>query len=328
MTAIAFRRPVFLLAALAAFGAAGCSSSPEPVAASPVAEPALSGDYTRLLKRSADDFSFELAIRTFRPASGDGPVVTLVPAIHIGTKKYYREIQYVLDRRERVLFEGVSEDPDAFKKPVPREKAEGHLYAKIAKALGLVPQLGSIDYDRKSFVNADLPMSAIRAKLELEAKQPGETGEAARGALTNLAMLDRLLSGQGLMGPLVEGMLGFVAGNPALKAQVMLMLADAEKKTQGKQAGGMGRLMAMIVDDRNAEAMRRLDATLKEPHPPATVAVFYGAAHLRGMEKILVRDMGYRLESTEWIAAYEVRPVAAGLPASSAAKATERAVSR
>lgn len=49
----------------------------------------------------------EAAIRAYEPASGEGPMVYLVTAIHIGDATFYQELQSFLDAQDVVLFEGV-----------------------------------------------------------------------------------------------------------------------------------------------------------------------------------------------------------------------------
>lgn len=74
-----------------------------PAASAPAAEVI---DWTR---STTDDTSttLEIASREYRPKSGNGPIVHLVGAIHIGEKSYYEALQKHLDAMDLVMFEGV-----------------------------------------------------------------------------------------------------------------------------------------------------------------------------------------------------------------------------
>lgn len=306
------RRPRLLaalaLASLAPF--AGCGSEAPKVVVAP-AQP--SGPYMRLQSTGVDEYSSELAMRTFRRPDGKGPAVIFVPAIHIGSKAYYQNLQRILDAQKLVLFEGVSEHPDDFKKIIPKEKADKHLYGAMAKALGLITQFEGIDYRREHFTNADLSMSAMRNKLEEETKLPGKPGADARLAIENLKMLEGMISGEGFLSFLVKGMIGFIEADPRLRAQVLLTLASAEIDAGNTGFPGAERLVRLVLDDRNAEAIRKLNAVLSSENPPETIAIFYGAAHLHGMEELLQRDSDYRLADTLWLRTFSVHPKAAGM---------------
>lgn len=58
--------------------------------------------------RARDGLSaFDTATRFYRPAEGDGPLVTLVGVVHIGDREYYERLVEVLDDHEIVLYESV-----------------------------------------------------------------------------------------------------------------------------------------------------------------------------------------------------------------------------
>lgn len=63
-------------------------------------------DWTRSVTGDTSSM-LEIASREYRPKSGQGPVVHLVGAIHIGEKSYYEALQRHLDAMDLVMFEGV-----------------------------------------------------------------------------------------------------------------------------------------------------------------------------------------------------------------------------
>ncbi len=329
------RLALLSLAALAPFAAFAQAEAPVAVMEGPAAKaapeaPRLTPGYTRLVREKDGVFACEIAARTLRPETGDGPAVTLVGAIHIGTADYYAALQRELEAHDIVLFEGVADDPAKFRdKRKPGKAPKRDAYASMAKALGLVTQMSALDYDRKHFVHADLSMKRMREMLEAEVKAGGEAGAEAGMALINLGLLDSMLSGGGFLSGLMDSAVARLESDRLLQADTLLRMAVAEKETQplSKFWPGAERLQRLILEDRNTEVMRRLaEQMAKKPGAPRTLAIFYGAAHLRDLEKRLTRDLGYRFESDRWIRAFDVNPAAAGLAPDAIADLTRGAV--
>lgn len=270
---------------------------------------------------AAGKHTLEIAVRDYIPLSGKGPTVRLVGAIHIGEKAYYETLQERLDASDRVLFEGVGKDPGDFKRAPAQRKAD-HLYTKMADALRLVTQFEGIDYRRDHFVNADLSVDEMAALLEAEIAAGGPGGEAAAAAKGQMATLTKTLQGGGggLGGMAINLFIGMVERSPKMRATVLLGLVGMEPddgKGGFSRMGGKGgeRMGKLILDDRNEAALRALAGELDEGTPERVVSVFYGAAHLPGIEDALIRRMGYVPARTEWIPAVTVDPAAAGLSA-------------
>ena len=67
----------------------------------------------------------------------------------------------------------------------------------------------------------------------------------------------------------------------------------------------------MLLTDRNEAALNVLADELKAGKKH--LAIFYGAAHLRGMERDLVRKMKFKPQGEEWITAWDIpaaKPIA------------------
>jgi hypothetical protein len=91
---------------------------------------------------------------------------------------------------------------------------------------------------------------------------------------------------------------------------------DPAKSGLGRMGGkGGARMGRLILDDRNEAALAALAEELEEGTPARVVSVFYGAAHLPGIEDALVRRHGYVPGKTEWVPALSVEPAKAGLNA-------------
>lgn len=301
--------PVALLVALA-----GCASSPV------VIDPRVPLQIEPAMRREQAKpgvYALRIAVRDYVPLDGAGPRLRLVGAIHIASRPFYADVQAVLDQADCVLFEGVSESPDDFKRD-PAARKKDHLYTKMADALGLITQFEGIDYRRSHFLNADLSPRQMLALLEADIAAGGATADAALAAKAQFGELTKMMKGggSGMTGMMVNMMLGFVERSPKLRASILLMLANADPSSEpGFGAGGKGsaRLGRLILDDRNEAVLDALREKVGELGSGSTVAVFYGAAHLKGIEDGLIRRLGYIPDTTRWLTAFEVDAGAAGL---------------
>ena len=330
------RRGTVLLSAtaLALFASAPAArpDTPAPkitsatVAEKPAPKLQPSSSYMRFVRLGEDDYAMQLAVRSFKPATGKGPRVTLVSAVHIGASAYYARLQEILDARKLLLFEGVADTPDALDS-LPAANASSTapesdtLYDHIAKAAGLTTQMAGINYNRKHFRGADLSMREMRQRLQAEAGQGGTTAREAKEALRLMREVEGMLRGSGGFSMLlVRGIFGVIGSSPQFRTLFLYQLGTVEDKenlfTSGWTPPGLRRLERLLLDDRNEHAMGELKKVLSRRRPPKDVGVFYGGAHLRGMEKILTEQMGYKLEKTEWLTAFTMHPAAAGLPKS------------
>ncbi len=310
------KRPLFLLFAVAIFlgPVLGTESiadrSAAPTAPSTTLHPTPGGNYTRLLKKTDGTYASQYASRAFLPQNGKGPRIILISAIHIGSQPYYEELQKLMDAQDLLLFEGISKHPDDFKKRAedPQLKSTG-LYGRLAKALGLVPQIIAINYNHDHFINADLSPDKLRQILEDEVKKGGKDGEDAKKAIAQFQELTQMLSGEmgGLKGALIKLLINIVELNPSMRDMVLLQIASAD--ASGNTKGISPRLNSLIIHDRNDAAMQVLREQLAKVPAPKSIGIFYGAAHLADMEKTLVESFGYRSDGEDiWLTAFTFDP--------------------
>lgn len=302
--------PVLLLALLGACAtgpAARSTPAPTPLASVvPAPEPK---PYVRARRPAADTFTLAVCIRKFEPV-GAGPVVYLAGAIHIGEPAYYAAVQKHLDAQTIVLFEGVStRDPQAAAARA-KHKAEGSDgYSRLAKALGLVSQMAGIDYHRAHFQNADMTMEDLQATLAAKAAAPGQAGADAREALAQFDFVRSFLSGDN---PIMALGLWALENQPAIRTQVRMTMVQS--LAQEKMPAALSEsLMETILMDRNEAALKKLAKTLEERPDAKSISLFYGAAHLPGMEKQLVKKFHYRPAGSQWLTSMTVHPQAEGM---------------
>ncbi len=161
------------------------------------------------------------------------------------------------------------------------------LYRELADALGVDLQVRSIDYDRSGWEPADLPMEELLDRLWMR-------GERS-------VTLEMLREQDGLRMRAVRFLLGFVSRSPAFKKMVIGALGSASGE------GGLGEVdRRIILDERNEAVLDELERLLASDDPPASIAVFYGAAHMPDFERAIRERFGYRPSGDEWLAAMKV----------------------
>jgi len=157
------------------------------------------------------------------------------------------------------------------------------LYKELADALGVSLQVRSIDYDRPGWEPADLPMEELLDRL-------WKRGERS----TTLEMLS---NDSGLQQGVVRFLLSMVSQSPGFKKLVIQALGQG-----GRQAErGLGDVdTRIIIDERNDAVIDALRALLSREERPASVAIFYGAAHMRDFEATLRDEFGLVADEIRW----------------------------
>lgn len=157
------------------------------------------------------------------------------------------------------------------------------LYKELADALGVSLQVRSIDYDRPGWEPADLPMEELLDRL-------WKRGERS-------ATLEMLSNDSGLQQGVVRFLLSMVSQSPGFKKLVIQALGQG-----GRQAErGLGDVdTRIIIDERNDAVIEALRALLAREVPPTSVAIFYGAAHMRDFEATLRDEFGLVPDDIRW----------------------------
>ena len=92
----------------AAAGSPSGEQTNTPKGADAQETPARDAPWLRLKETSRRVLKLQLASRTYEPKDGVGPSITLVAAVHVGSKSFYHRLQEMLDGFDVVLYEGVS----------------------------------------------------------------------------------------------------------------------------------------------------------------------------------------------------------------------------
>lgn len=256
-------------------------------------------DYVRFVE-DEKGASLQTAVTSFTNAAGI--TVDLVGAVHIADKPYYEDLNKRFHGCDAVLYELVGgpmpakEDMDKRERD-PKLAWLSDLHARLQKSLELSSQLAEIDYHAPNFVHADMTVRQFEGAKE-------KKGESFIGLMLKAFVV------QGSQAD------GEVKGPGLIKLLEILCRTDSStelKRLVGREFDSMETLMAgmeadggtVIVTERNKVALAQMDKLIAEGRKH--LAVFYGAAHLPGMEKMLI-EKGFTKKQTEWLQAWTLPP--------------------
>ncbi len=185
-------------------------------------------------------------------------------------------------------------------KPEKGDRSEG-IQSKLAKATGLVFQLDAMNNNKSNWRNSDLSIDQVQTRLE----KAGADG----------SMLFKMLDGSSMFGKLAGMMLGLVSSSPEGKAMLRVMLVEMLGHAEAlldQAPGGMGKLMGVIVEDRNEVVVADLKKVIQTEPEVKSIAIIYGAGHLPGVQARLAA-MGYSPVGDTWRTAMRVEAKEAGI---------------
>ncbi|BBO34543.1 hypothetical protein PLANPX_4155 [Lacipirellula parvula] len=303
----------WLLAPLAAFGCGAAPSQAEPAAAT-AADAAEKADapgekWVRLLEdEQGEPIALETAIVRYVKkddfVAGKAPdkykeYVDLVGAVHIGDKRYYRNINRRFKGYDSVLYELVA--PEGTKVPRGRGTSNAHplgaLQNGMKSMLEVEHQLEQVDYTQDNMVHADL--SPDQFMESMAAKEEGF-----------LEMYFKLLGASMAQQSQAAGATADVDIMAAMFAtdrarQLKIALAKQFEGMEALMTGFSGPEGSTLITARNERALEvlqeRLDAGDRK------LAIFYGAGHLAEMDQQLEEDFDMVPVSVEWLEAWDLR---------------------
>ncbi len=180
------------------------------------------------------------------------------------------------------------------------DRSEG-IQTKLAEATGLVFQLSAMDNNKPNWRNSDLSIDQVQSRLEKAGADGG--------------MLFKMLDGSSLFSKVGSMLLGFVGSTPEGKAMLRVMLIEmlghADVLIQ-QAPGGIGKLMDVILEDRNQVVLGDLKRIVETEKGVKSVAIIYGAGHLPGIQRGILA-MGYQPTGDKWFTAMRVSAKEAGL---------------
>lgn len=238
--------------------------------------------------------------------NADGVRLDLVAAIHIGDAGYYAELNEYFMGRDAVLYELVADENE---RPTPGSdiaggSAIGIFQQLMAGFLQIEFQLNEIDYSPENFIHADLSPSELAeimrsknesfftmfmslAMAQMEAEQAAEPSDSSLSSLTITNILKALNSVDSAVA------LKYLFAAELARADNLLMSPEIEQQIT-------------IIGDRNKAALEVLTETLEDPDIE-TISVFFGAAHMPGLDRKITEELGFSLREQKWLTAWDIR---------------------
>ncbi|HEU4778712.1 MAG TPA: hypothetical protein VFS58_02400 [Steroidobacteraceae bacterium] len=258
-------------------------------------------DYIRYAEnqRSA---RLEVAIRKFTMPTGQ--TADLIGVVHIADAAYYQQLNERFDSYDSVLFELVG-DPEALTQNAPQRQAQQSTGSGVSliqqaasKHLDLAFQLDAIDYSKKNMVHAD-------ATREEFARMEQERGENVLTLFVS-AMQAQMSSGNRMaMRELDTFALIRILMSPDSAMEFKKALAKTFDQMESITAAMEGPKGSAILSGRNEVVLNKVREVLANKKQ-RRIAVFYGGAHMPGIESRLIKDLNAKAAGEEWLTAWEM----------------------
>lgn len=260
-------------------------------------------DYIRYAEDAASA-RLEVAIRTFTLPSGQ--TVDLIGAVHIADREYYQELNDRFGTYDAVLFELVGDPrrltaaPPAAQSSQPGGGAIGFIQQTASKYLDLTFQLGAVDYSGANMVHADMSAEEFARQQQargesmatlfvraMQVQASGAFDQAAMNELDTLGLIRILMS-------------------PDAAAEFKKSLAKMFDQMESVTAAIEGDAGSAILSERNAVALKKLKQVLADKQQ-RRIALFYGGAHMPGLEASLTRELNAKTSGEQWLAAWTMK---------------------
>lgn len=268
--------------------------------------------FVRFRKVRAGGGVLETSIITYENA--DGVKVDLIGAVHVGDSAYYDLLNERFAHYDSLLYEMVKpRGTEVADRPQARASDDvpmgmqliGTLQKAMQMALELDFQVEAIDYAASNFVHADLDMETF---LQLQA----DRGEGFLQMILQQMLNDltRPKANDGYQPPtMLEIMAAMNAPDRARQLKLLFAreLARMDDLTAMLDPGGDG---SVILDERNKKAVEVLEQRIAAGD--RALGVFYGAAHLKGIEQML-RERGFeQVGEPDYLIAWDMTPDGSG----------------
>ncbi|MEM1013673.1 MAG: hypothetical protein AAGI46_15810 [Planctomycetota bacterium] len=297
------------LAAAAAVGTLAWATPAQAEAARPGANAA--DDEERFLRYRDMRNGGVLETTIVRYQNDAGDTVDLIGAVHVGDQVYYDLLNERFAGYDALLYEMVKPRGHDFRNPQPRRAAEeqdspfamqliGGLQKALQLALELDYQTQRIDYTPDNFVHADLYLEDFMRLQE-------ERGEGFLDLIIKQMMRDLTNPQARQNQPQVSLIEIMDAMNAPDRARRLKLLFARELSNMGDltsvfESGGDD---SVILGERNRKAVAVMDDVL-ERRGMDNLGIFYGAAHMPGIERLL-EDRGFKqVGEPEYLIAWDM----------------------
>ncbi len=258
-------------------------------------------EYVRLTRSDGGEpLALQTAVVRLVPGK-EGPdidYVDLIGAVHIGEHDYYRRINGLFRQYDVVLYELVAPRGTRIPRGGGKNRSViGGMQHGMRKLLGLGLQLEDVDYHLPNLVHADLTPDEFRASMARRNESiSGMIGKAwlagmgrqrsSAGMRNQMTLFRNLLSGD---------------SHKALKVWFASEMADMNAMQKAVEGQNGSTLLA----ERNRKAVQVLREEIEKGH--RRIAIFYGAAHLAGIQSLIEKELGLKPAKIAWLDAWDLR---------------------
>ncbi len=232
-----------------------------------------------------------------------GITLDLVAAVHIGESEYYQELNAYFKTRDSVLYELVAEADD---RPTPNtatgdRSTLGFMQQSLAGFLNVSFQLDQIDYSAPNFRHADLSPTQLREIMR--AKNENFFSMFLSLALAQMATEQSSTSDTLSSFNLLTVTRALIAEDRANAFKYLF--AEELGRSNGVLVGPALEQQLTILGDRNRVALDVLVDTLQQA-TATKISVFYGAAHMPGIEREITDSLGFKKMDHHWLSAWKI----------------------
>ena len=258
-------------------------------------------EYVRFIQGDGE-WQGELQTSVVTLVDAQGVELDLVAAVHLGEEEYYAQLNEYFTTRDVVLYELVAEANQIPVRDGARSSSLiGFIQHAMADFLGVGFQLNEIDYSPFNFLHADLTPSQLQALM-------ASKNESFLTMFLDLAMAQMALESKAGDEPLSPfNMLSLLrAMNAEDQSAAFKYLFAAELgRSGGVIVAAEFEQQFTILGDRNAVALRVLGEAMQMPDNQR-ISIFYGAAHMPGIERAAIDEMGFSRTEERWVSAWVV----------------------
>jgi hypothetical protein len=275
-----------------------------------------SADYVRYAEDDASS-RLEVAIRTFTMPSGQQ--VDLIGVIHIADLAYYQQLNQRFTGYDAVLFELIGDPRSVTARPpaeLQGDRTGGSTLSALQQAasryLDLTFQLHGIDYTGRNMVHAD----ATVAEFQQMQQERGETMLTLFARAMQTQMSTQM---SGRMDVATRELNTFqlirILMSPDSAAEFKKALARVFDQVENMTLAMEGPGGSAVLSGRNDVVVKKVKEVLGD-RKRRRIAVFFGGAHMPGIESALVQQMKAKAGGEEWLAAWTMpkKPMASKQP--------------
>ena len=237
--------------------------------------------------------------------NSSGVVLDLVAAVHLGEVEYYSALNDYFSNQDAVLYELIAHEDD---RPTPDEIGENasavsYVQRALGNFLNVSFQLEQIDYSPSNFRHADLNPDELQQIML-------EKNENFFSLFFSLAVAQLASEQAALQTGAVPSSFNMISIMNALLAEdqnlaFKYLFAEELGRTDGVIVGPELENQLTILGDRNKAALAELEKTLDDP-TIQKISIFYGAAHMPGIERELNQSFGFEKTQQRWLSAWKM----------------------